>query len=85
MYQKGLAQLVSTLLTSRACLLDSLCALDANRAVYGDRAAREVCVVSRRVVLGNALLVGGIAGVDDLLTRRADVGVVSGVVDRERR
>ena len=36
-----------TLLTSRSRLLDSMCALGANQAVYGDRTARQVHIISR--------------------------------------
>ena len=73
------------LLTSRSHLLDSMCALGANEAVYGDRTARQVHIISRRAVLGDTLLVGSITGVDGLRTRRADVDVVPGAVGRKRR
>src|SRR5918911_2248723 len=61
-------------------LLHGLRALCRSRGGHGKLAAREVYVASVGRVLGDTLLVGNVAGLSNLLNRRAHVDVVARVL-----
>lgn len=73
------------LLPSECRLINGLCARTVNRAVYNDRATREVYIVGVGIVLGDALLVSNVAGVGDLLHRRTGIDVAAAVAETKRR
>jgi hypothetical protein len=72
-----------SLRTSSSWQFYGLGTLSRSRGLYGDRATREIYVVSLGPVLIDALLIGNVTSVANLLTTRAQVGVVALVADSD--
>ena len=76
-----LALVTKSLLSSASGLVERLVTCRRNRGSYADLAAREVYVIRLGVVLGNTLLVGDIAAVNNLLSSWAGIDVIASVAE----